>query len=286
MVNSASSRPHASSDPSRPSAVGEQHKLVFIGGLHRSGTSLLHRCLGDHPATSVFEDTGAVEDEGQLLQSVYPPASAYGGPGRFALDPEAHLTEASPLATAAHAQELLAQWTPYWDLHKPVLVEKSPPNLIRLRFLQALYPDAYFIVLIRHPLAVSFATTKWRDMRLDQLVRHWVVSHKRFEADRPAVRRLCVLRYEDFVAHPEPTLHALHRFLGLHPHPLAREVRSAVNDKYFTWYEQMQQHDLLRRAYIAYLRARFERRARSYGYSLTPSRYVLPAPKSLQTISS
>ena len=27
-------------------------------------------------------------------------------------------------------------------MSKPVLVEKSPPNLIRTRFLQALYPEA------------------------------------------------------------------------------------------------------------------------------------------------
>jgi hypothetical protein len=46
-------------------------RLVFIGGLHRSGTSIVHRCLSDHPDVSGFQSTGVWEDEGQHLQSVY-----------------------------------------------------------------------------------------------------------------------------------------------------------------------------------------------------------------------
>ena len=39
-------------------------------------------------------------------------------------------------------------------MSEPVLVEKSPPNLVRTRFLQALFPDARQIVVTRHPIAV------------------------------------------------------------------------------------------------------------------------------------
>ena len=52
--------------------------LVFVGGLHRSGTSLVHRCLASHPAVSGFSDTGVPEDEGQHLQTVYPPDFRHG----------------------------------------------------------------------------------------------------------------------------------------------------------------------------------------------------------------
>ena len=69
------------------------HRFVFLAGLHRSGTTLLARLLASHPEVSGFSDTGVPADEGQHLQTVYPAAAVYGGPGRFGFAPEAHFTE-------------------------------------------------------------------------------------------------------------------------------------------------------------------------------------------------
>lgn len=85
---------------------GQKH--LFIGGLHKSGTSLLSRILADHPQISCFANTGAPEDEGQHLQSVYRPARFHGGPGKFGFSPEAHLTDASPLICAGNRARLQA----------------------------------------------------------------------------------------------------------------------------------------------------------------------------------
>jgi len=124
----------------------QEHTFVFLGGLHRSGTTLLARLLAAHPEVSGFSETGVPADEGQHLQTVYPPARAFGGPGRFAFRGESHLTESSPLVSEENARRLLADWGRHWDMTKPVLVEKSPPNLIRMRFLQALFPEAVILV--------------------------------------------------------------------------------------------------------------------------------------------
>lgn len=201
----------------RSLAPHDSQRLVFVGGLHRSGTSPVARLLAQHPEISGFKKTGVPQNEGQHLQTVYPPAASFGGPGTFALDPRAHLDETSPLATAESARRLLDQWAPYWDVTRRLLVEKSPPNLIRTRFLAALFPAARFVMLVRHPVAVALATEKWVDEQtsLADLVGHWVRAHQIFADDAAYVSNLHVLKYEDLVADPVAALAALQGFLGL-----------------------------------------------------------------------
>src|SRR3954453_21745732 len=129
-------------------AAHSDHQLLFVGGLHRSGTTPLTRALAAHPEVSGFSGTGVTEDEGQHLQDVYPADNSWGGPGRFARRPGAHMTESSSLTTPESADRLWKLWEPHWDLEKRVLVEKSPPNLLMTRFLQALFPDALFLIII------------------------------------------------------------------------------------------------------------------------------------------
>jgi len=208
------------------------HRFVFVGGLHKSGTSLVARCLAEHPSISGFRNTGVPEDEGQHLQTVFLPASAYGGPGKFGFDPQAHLTEVSELVTDENRAQLLAEWGRHWDLAKEVLLEKSPPNLIRTRFLQALFPRASFVIVMRDPVAVAYATQKWSRTGIDSLIEHWLVCHETFERDRPHIRQLHLLRYEDLVERPQHSLDAIFSFLNLGPVSCGIEVRPGVNARY------------------------------------------------------
>jgi len=210
----------------------KMHTHIFIGGLHRSGTSLVHRLLCGHPSVSGFSGTGVPEDEGQHLQTLYPPAKVFGGPGRFALKKAAHLTENNrPLVEACKA-ELWTSWAPYWDLSKLVLLEKSPPNLIRSRFLQAVFPGAKFIFVIRHPLAVAAATQKWAKLPIGDLARHWVRAHEIFLDDLAHVKSWAWFRYEDLTANTESTLAQLYGFAGLEP-VKPNETVVDSNDAYF-----------------------------------------------------
>jgi len=80
---------------------------------------------------------------------------------RFAYSDAAHLTGSSPLVNAMNRDRLVASWSPHWDLSRPFLLEKFPGNLVKSRFLQALFPEADFIVIVRDPIVTSLAMQKW-----------------------------------------------------------------------------------------------------------------------------
>ena len=212
----------------------EDKKFVFICGLHKSGTSLLFRILRDHPDMSGFTHTGVPKDEGQHLQSVYPPAWRFGGAGKFGFDPESYLDETSPLATKENARKLYSQWANFWDLRAPVLLEKSPPNLVRTRFLQYLFPNSYFITILRHPVAISYATHRRTKRPIFSLIQHWLICHKRFYEDREYLKNVHVFKYEDLVTSPQKTMDTIYAFLGVKSVPVVQVVNSGINDKYFS----------------------------------------------------
>ena len=215
------------------------------------------------------------------LQSVYLPSGRYGGAGAFGFHPEAHLTESSPLVTDANRQKLFSEWSRYWDLNKTYLLEKSPPNLIRTRFLQELFPNSYFIIMLRHPLAVSYATQKWyRKYKInwrsfDRILEHWLVCHEIFSADRKYLKRSFVVKYEEFVAEPDHWVNSMYHFLGLTDFRVSQQVLSDVNKKYFKiWNNKL-------KGFFSGPRNRnlighYEERVRCFGYSLTDPDWIGP----------
>jgi hypothetical protein len=251
----------------------DSSRLVFVGGLHRSGTSLLHECLRSHEAISGFSDTGVPKDEGQFLQDAIPPARAFGGPGRFAFDPRSHMLEESSTTARATASELVTQWTPHWDTTSPLLVEKSPPNITRMRRLQSLFPEARFIVIVRHPIPVSLATKRWsggyRYKSTSSLVAHWLAAHRLLASDVPYIRRLLVLRYEGIVRDPHEAWQSIWTFLGVPVPPVPVEERwsAAPNMRYLREWAGTNR-GWIRGALRNRLVDRFETEIRDFGYSL------------------
>lgn len=242
-------------------------RIVFICGLHRSGTSLLHTCLRTHPGISGFTGTGVCEDEGQHLQTVMSPAKEHGGPGRFAFDPSAHLTETSATNPQETAQQLFEQWSPYWDLNKPLLLEKSPPNLLRTRYLQSLFPEACFVVVTRHPIVTSLAESRRRGYQLHSLLRHWFRAHELLGADLRYVQNVLVIRYEDLCHNSSTTLANVAKFLCIEDRFQPPAIDPSVDKRYKEAWDRWRArpyHGVSARL----LATRYERRARAFGYSM------------------
>ncbi|HKG52844.1 MAG TPA: sulfotransferase [Anaerolineales bacterium] len=257
------------------------HRYIFVCGLHRSGTSVLFRSLRDHPQVSGFQGTASPEDEGMHLQTVYPPSGRYGGAGAFGFNPEAHLTESSPLVSDSNRQQLFSEWGQYWDLSKVYLLEKSPPNLIRTRYLQAMFPNSYFIVMLRHPLAVSYATQRWyRKYKINwrgfpRILEHWLICNEIFKADQKQLKNSFVVKYEEFVAEPEMWVNTMYHFLGLSDFSVSQKILSDVNKKYFKiWNQKLA--GFFSGSVNRMLIKRYEERIRCFGYSLTDLDWIGP----------
>jgi len=252
----------------------QDKKFIFLAGLHRSGTSLLHEVLREHENITGFSGTGVPEDEGQHLQTVYPPAKAYGGPGKFVYDERSFMTETHPLATPENATRIGEQWTPHLDPDCEYVIEKSPPNIIRTRFFQKLFPGSKFIAILRHPLTVSWATKKWSRTSIKSLLEHSFRAYETLFEDMKHLDSIYLLRYEDFVNSPQETVDKVFQYLEMETIPVRHEIRTDINDKYFAMHEKDQKR--LRTRLFGKLPREFEERANRCGYSIDNYRDFVP----------
>jgi hypothetical protein len=268
-------------------------RYVFICGMPRSGTSMLGRNVGRLADCTDLKNTGTFEDEGQNVQNVYPTAHELGGPGRFGFDTRAHRTESSTLLTPENVSKLRTIWHTYWDNAKRIYVEKTPGNLLATRFLQAAFPNSYFVLIRRHPVPVAMACQKWKFnvTSLDNLFRHWLHCHALFEGDRKYLKRVYELRYEDYVEHQDKYHKEIAAFIGTQvleppkddtyrhvtqwrnptglrvPEKGMEKASPIYNQKYLDrWHKLLAESPF--RVYYRYLVRTYESRFSQYGYSL------------------
>ena len=180
-------------------------------------------------------------------QTVFPPDDALGGPGFFAFNPLSHLTESSELATAEAAAQLDQEWGAHWSADASLVLEKSPSSLLRMRFLQRLYPDAYFVVILRHPICNAYATHAWglqhggkNSLSPDDVVGfvdHWIHAHKVMEADLAHLQHVRLVHLEELAASPQAVVDAICGDLGVASYPVPDgRVSADVNRKYVREY--------------------------------------------------
>mmetsp|Transcript_40754 Transcript_40754/g.68253 ORF Transcript_40754/g.68253 Transcript_40754/m.68253 type:complete len:410 (-) Transcript_40754:254-1483(-) len=269
----------------------QNHTTVMIGGPHRGGTSILWKCLREHSDIASFGETDgsrADESEGMFIQDVYPrwgigqqtasmlqgaqvPIQSkidrgIGGLGVYALSPEAliHLTEDNHRVTPENQAKILNSFGYHWNLTKRILLEKTPPNAVMSRFLQALLnvgnsgwdgksPKATggesvvrFVFISRDPLANAMAHDALADVvgiNFRLLLNNWLAVHEYLMADVDHLQYVKVIRLEDFVKSPAAHLTTIWEWMGLEvPSGLADEVvaRNRIvadpNRKYLTKY--------------------------------------------------
>ncbi len=167
----------------------------------------------------------------------------------------------------------MQQWGKYYDTACENYIEKSPPNLIRTRFLQKLFPNSKFIVILRHPLVVSYATQKWSRTSIRSLLEHTLLGYEIFLKDMEYLRHVYVLRYEEFVASPQETVDKIFSFLGLNSVPINQLIKSNVNEKYLSMWERSRTRWINR--LILPVDIQLEARTNRFGYGISSCRDLL-----------
>lgn len=182
---------------------------MFLVGCYNSGTTLLHQILASHPSV------GSMPDEGQFFTDQLPVPRELGLARLWALRPELfRLVEGQ--GAEIDVDRLKRQWgAKFNDPTRPLLIEKSPTNAARTRWLQDTFRPASFIGLIRDGRAVAEGIRRKRHHDIRLAARQWAESNRIMLEDFEHLERARLVRYEDLTAAPDRVTAELLEFLGL-----------------------------------------------------------------------
>ncbi len=209
--------------------------LVFVISPPRAGSTLLQRMVGAHAEVFTHPEPHLISPIAHL--------GVYANVDKAAYD---HINAAEAIQAFIAdlpngEQDYLDALRAYTDtLYGRMLstsdcsyfLDKTPANALVLPFLCRLYPDAKYVVLTRHPLAVfssyanSFFDGDWEAAHaFNPILERYVPAMAALIRERPVP--LLQVAYEDLVTEPQPQLERVFAFLGLEHDPDAVDYGKA-----------------------------------------------------------
>ena len=206
-------------------------RWIFIISCYNSGTTLLKRILGQHPAIAELPGEGV-----RFTDSLTRPEE-FGwnrmwcrclGDVRLAPGPQAE----------ERTRRIKRQWSILYPRGRPNLLEKSIANAARIPFLATHFQPAHFIYVVRDGYAVAEGIRRkarpWRwhnpeyprGYPIELCAEQWRETDRVVLADRPAAGRFLQVYYEEFTRDPSAVLERITGFLGLEPLPEGTIERS------------------------------------------------------------
>lgn len=207
-----------------PAINAERPAPVFLAGFPRSGTTLLDTMLMGHPDVEVME-------EKPMLRKL---EVEFGG-----FDELASFDEKTVRDAQRRYFEMAAEYVPLRE--GSVLVDKSPLYLQRVPQICRLFPDARFILALRHPADVVLScfmanfrlnSSMSNFLRLDTAAEFYDLSFKSWEralALFPVPVQTVV--YEQMIDDPEAALRPVVEGLGLEWRPEVVDHERTARDR-------------------------------------------------------
>ncbi len=106
-----------------------------------------------------------------------------------------------------------AVWETYWDMGKPVLLEKSPPNLIHARDIVANFQPVKFIVMVRNPYAQSEGLMRRNHWPVGRAANFSMTCLRAQLQNARELDDVLVLTYESLVENPAQACQQLVSFM-------------------------------------------------------------------------
>jgi len=96
-------------------------------------------------------------------------------------------------------------WQLYWDKTKPILLEKSPPNLIRALEIEEHFENAFFLISIRNPYAFCEGVIRRKVHDPITAAKFWLKCAVKQRQNHSELSQSFLITYEDLVDHPSDT---------------------------------------------------------------------------------
>lgn len=193
-------------------------KWVFLVGCYNSGTTLLSELLSRHPSIS------ALPTEGHFITDQFVKDYDVGLPRMWVGNEK--LFRLNELDAGPDAGRIKREWAMRLDLSKPVLLEKSPPNSARTRWLQKNFENAHFIAIVRNGYAVAEGISRKGDPKhlgydwpIEDSIWQWRRGNEILFDDAKHLKHFHQIKYEDLASDPLLVLNEITRFLGIEDFP-------------------------------------------------------------------
>ena len=125
--------------------------------------------------------------------------------------------------------EIKRVWDSRWDRNKPVLLEKSPPNMIRTRDILAHFQPVRFVIMVRNPYAQAEGLARRNNWTVKRAANFAMMCLRTQLENARALDEALVLTYESLVRDPAGACQQLAAFmpeLGDMDHTASFEVHS------------------------------------------------------------
>jgi len=106
-----------------------------------------------------------------------------------------------------------SKWEEVWDCSKPILLEKSPPNIIRAFEIEKVFSPAYFIAMIRNPYAFCEGFSRRNSTSMEDAAKFWVKCAEYQIKNIQGLNKIIYFTYEMLTEKPSKTSEQILHFV-------------------------------------------------------------------------